>query len=155
MFLGLTSTVTLFVLVSLFYAPIAPAIPTIPSTASAESTYYVSAGYLCMSGEQFHTLSDDVYGAHTGKGVYNKYIVTLVGYGGYDFFRISATMLKYQPSDKMIIKILEIDDPAGTTVSYYYHVDTPIYKLPSGTYTVLVGYLNVASEPATYRINMG
>lgn len=131
------------------------AIPTIPSTATAENSYYIPTGHLCMTGEEFHTLSDDVYGTHTGHGVYNEYVITVSGYGGYDFFRVSLTILNCQPGDKVIIKIAEIDDPAGTTVSWYYHVDTPIYKLPSGDYTVIVGYLKVANAPASYRINMG
>jgi len=152
MFGGLTPAVSLLVLMSLSFAPVAP---TIPSTAIVENTYYVSSGHLCMTGEEFHTLSDDIYGTHTGQGVYNKYIVTVSGYNGYDFFRISLTILNYQPGDKVIIKIVEINDPAGTTVSYYYHVDTPIYKLPSGTYHVLIGYISVNSVPAAYRINMG
>jgi len=141
--------VTLAVLASLVFGQVASAAPNPPVV---EHTYYVPTGRLCMTGDESHTLSDDVYGTFTGQGLYNEYIVTITGDGGHDYFRVSIDLLGYHKGDKIIIRIKEYD---LRTVSFYYHVDTPIYRIPSGTYTVQIGYLKVGSVPAAYRVNMG
>jgi len=150
-----TYTFTVFLLLPFLFAPIAP--PIIPNTAVAENTYNVPTGYLCAwsNGQEFYTLSDDVYGTYGGPGFYNKYIVTIdtSAYFNDEYFRVYVFMVGYQPGDKIIIQILEI--PGATTVSYYCYAQTPTYKITSGTYTVLVGYLKVANVPAHYRISMG
>lgn len=128
-----------------------PTIPTIPSTANAENTYYITTGHLCMTGEQFHTLSDDVYGTHTGQGVYNEYIVRVWDYPGYDYFRVSISM----SFDNRMIVELSGNGKSYTATSSYWHFDTPVFKLPNGVYTVKVGFLHMAKAPAAYRINMG
>jgi len=132
-----------------------PVVPTIPPSAKAEHTYRVS-GYLCQSGEESHSLSDDVYGNYTKQGLFNEYVVSVFGYGGYDYFRVGLSMLYSSPGDKIIIVL---EDSAGkiiyTTVSFYSHVETPIFKLATGTYKIKIGFLRVAKVPAEYRINMG
>jgi len=149
MFQKLKPLLALLVLALMFGFPV---FAQSPSTAVPEHTFDVPTGYLCMTGEQFHTLSDDIYGTYTGQALYNEYIVTITGYGGYDYFRVSIDLLGYHAGDRIIIRIKEYD---LRTFSFSNHVETPVYRIPSGTYTVQVGYQKVASVPAAYRVNMG
>jgi len=142
---------------SFFVLP--PPTVAIPASTVVADSFEVTLGGLNSGStfyfSQYKTLTDDIYGTHTGQGVVHKYTVTLTEeWRLYNtVFHIAIMCYGGMGSGNTIFVKMD-REPA----SMYTRIASPprtiqsAMMLPAGTYTFYVGFLSLGVAPSYYRI---